>query len=129
MIFLNLKAITFSCFLSILFLIFNLYLAEFKPAQAITKASVVAVVDGIAISSIDLQNKVKLLLLTIGKEENTENVNQYRQEALDMLIDETLKTQAGISANPSALENALKTAPSFFERRQSFPINFPLSRP
>ncbi len=115
MIFLNLKTMTFSSFFAILFLIFQLVLVEIKPVYAITKASVVAVVDGIAISSIDLQNKIKLLLLTIGKKENTENISQYRQQALDMLIDETLKTQAGISANPSALENALKTAPSFFE--------------
>ncbi len=80
-----------------------------------TKASVIAVVNGTAISSIDLQNKIKLLLLTIGRSENTENINSYREEALEMLIDETLKTQAGISANPSAWDNAEETARSFFE--------------
>ncbi len=99
----------------ILFLTFQLFLTGSKPTYAATKASVVAVVDGIAISTIDLQNKVKLLLLTIGQEENADNVNQYREEALEMLIDETLKTQAGVSANPSALEIAKKTANSFFE--------------
>ena len=99
----------------ILFLTFQLFLTESKPTYAATKASVVAVVDGIAISTIDLQNKVKLLLLTIGQEENAENINQYREEALEMLIDETLKTQAGVSANPSAMEIAKKTANSFFE--------------
>ena len=80
-----------------------------------TKATVVAVVDGIAITSIDLQNKLKLLLLTIGKEENAENINQYRREALKMLVDETLKIQAGFKINPSAFENAEETAQAFLE--------------
>ena len=61
MIFLNLKTITFSSFFIISSLMFQVYLAESKPAYAITKASVVAVVNGIAISSIDLQDKLKLL--------------------------------------------------------------------
>ena len=36
-----------------------MYLAQSKPACSQTKASVVAVVDGTAISSVDLKNKVK----------------------------------------------------------------------
>ena len=96
-------------------LVLHLLFLEIKPAYAMTKATVVAVVDGIAITSIDLQNKLKLLLLTIGKEENAENINQYRREALEMLVDETLKIQAGFKINPSAFENAEETAQAFFE--------------
>ena len=96
-------------------LVLHLLFIEIKPAYAMTKATVVAVVDGIAITSIDLQNKLKLLLLTIGKEENAENINQYRREALEMLVDETLKIQAGFKINPSAFENAEETAQAFFE--------------
>ena len=86
-----------------------------NSAFAGTKASIVAVVNGVAISSIDLQNKVKLLIFTTGKIDNPENFLQYRQEALEMLIDETLKIQAGVSIKPSSLENAKNTARSFFE--------------
>ena len=85
-----------------------------NPAIAGTKASIVAVVNGVAVSSIDLQNKVKLLIFTTGKKDNPENVKQYRQEALEMLIDEALKIQAGVSIKPSSLENAEKAARSFF---------------
>ena len=92
-----------------------MYLAQSKPACSQTKASVVAVVDGTAISSVDLKNKVKLLLLTTGKIDNAENMKLYQEEALEMLIDETLKIQAARSLNSEALEQATTRARAFFE--------------
>ena len=94
---------------------FVLYIAFSKPLYAQTKVSIVAVVDGMAISSVDLENKIRLLLLTTGKSENSENFEQHREEALEMLIDETLKIQAGRSLNPDSLAQATTTARSFFE--------------
>ena len=85
------------------------------PATGQTTASVFAVVDGAAISSVDLENKIRLLLLTTGKIDNAENVKLYRDEALEMLIDETLKIQAGRSLNPEALTKATATARTLFE--------------
>ena len=106
------KLILLPTFLLLTFLAFATLL---NPTFAETKASIVAVVNGVAISSIDLQNKVKLLIFTTGKKDNPENFLQYRQEALEMLIDEALKIQAGVSIKPSSLENAENTARSFFE--------------
>jgi len=77
-----------------------LYLTQSLPATAQTTASVVAVIDGTAISSVDLENKIRLLLLTTGKSDNAENAKLYRDEALEMLIDETLKIQAGAFIEP-----------------------------
>ena len=94
---------------------FVLYIAFSKPLYAQTKVSIVAVVDGMAISSVDLENKIRLLLLTTGKSGNSENLEQHREEALQMLIDETLKIQAGRSLNPDSLAQATTTARSFFE--------------
>ena len=88
------KLILLSTFLLLTFLAITTLL---KPAFGGTKASIVAVVNGVAISSIDLQNNVKLLIFTTGKIDNPENFLQYRQEALEMLIDEALKIQAGVS--------------------------------
>ena len=107
--------VSFSSFLSFLLILFPLFLAQPKPATSQTKASVVAVIDGMAISSVDLENKVRLLLLTTGKIDNAENVELYQKEALEMLIDETLKIQAGRSLNPEALAQATTTARVFFE--------------
>jgi peptidyl-prolyl cis-trans isomerase SurA len=92
-----------------------LYLTQSLPATAQTTASVVAVIDGTAISSVDLENKIRLLLLTTGKSDNAENAKLYRDEALEMLIDETLKIQAGRSLNPESLTQATTTARAFFE--------------
>lgn len=92
-----------------------LYLIQSLPATAQTTASVVAVIDGTAISSVDLENKIRLLLLTTGKSDNAENAKLYRDEALEMLIDETLKIQAGRSLNPESLTQATTTARAFFE--------------
>ena len=92
-----------------------LYLTQSLPATAQTMASVVAVIDGTAISSVDLENKIRLLLLTTRKSDNAENVKLYRDEALEMLIDETLKIQAGRSLNPESLTQATTTARAFFE--------------
>ncbi len=92
-----------------------LYLIQSLPATAQTTASVVAVIDGTAISSVDLEHKIRLLLLTTGKNDNAENVKLYRDEALEMLIDETLKIQAGRLLNPEALAQATTTARAFFE--------------
>ena len=58
------KLILLPTFLLLTFLAFATLL---NPAFAGTKASIVAVVNGVAISSIDLQNKVKLLIFTTGK--------------------------------------------------------------
>ncbi len=101
--------------LSFLLMFFVLYIAFSKPLYAQTKVSIVAVVDGMAISSVDLENKIRLLLLTTGKSGNSENLEQHREEALEMLIDETLKIQAGRSLNPDSLAQATTTARSFFE--------------
>ena len=92
-----------------------LYLTQSLPATAQTTASVVAVIDGTAISSVDLENKIRLLLLTTGKSDNAENAKLYRDEALEMLIDETLKIQAGRSLNPESLTQATTTARAFFD--------------
>ena len=92
-----------------------LYLIQSLPATAQTTASVVAVIDGTAISSVDLEHKIRLLLLTTGKNDNAKNVKLYRDEALEMLIDETLKMQAGRSLKPEALAQATTTARAFFE--------------
>ena len=92
-----------------------MYLAQSKPACSQTKASVVAVVDGTAISSVDLKNKVKLLLLTTGKIDNAENMKLHQEEALEMLIDETLKIQAARSLNSEAIQQATTRARAFFE--------------
>ena len=94
---------------------FVLYIAFSKPLYAQTKVSIVAVVDGMAISSVDLENKIRLLLLTTGKSGNSQNLEQHREEALEMLIDETLKIQAGRSLNPDSLAQATTTAHSLFE--------------
>ena len=107
--------VSFSSFMSFLLILLPLYLAQSKPATAQTKASVVAVVDGAAISSVDLENKVRLLLLTRGKIDSTENVKLHREEALEMLIDETLKIQARRSLSPESLAQATNTARAFFE--------------
>ena len=106
------KLISLPTFLLLSFLAFATLL---NPAYAGTKASIVAVVNDVAISSIDLQNKVKLLIFTTGKKDNPENFLQYRQEALEMLVDEALKIQAGVSIKPSSLKNAENTARSYFE--------------
>ncbi len=106
------KLISLPTFLLLSFLAFATLL---NPAYAGTKASIVAVVNDVAISSIDLQNKVKLLIFTTGKKDNPDNFFQYRQEALEMLVDEALKIQAGVSIKPSSLKNAENTARSYFE--------------
>ena len=106
------KFILLPTFLLLIFLAFPILP---NSSFAGTKASIVAVVNGVAISSIDLQNKVKLLIFTTGKKDNPENFLQYRQEALEMLVDEALKIQAGVSIKPSSLENAENTARSYFE--------------
>ena len=101
------KLILLPTFFLLTFLAFATLL---NPAIAGTKASIVAVVNGVAISSIDLQNKVKLLIFTTGKIDSPENFLQYRQEALEMLIDEALKIQAGVSIKPNTLEDAANKA-------------------
>ena len=107
--------VSFRSYLSFLLMLLPLYLTQSLPATAQTTASVVAVIDGTAISSVDLENKIRLLLLTTGKSDNAENVKLYRDEALEMLIDETLKIQAGRSLNPESLTQATTTARAFFE--------------
>ena len=106
---------SFRTVLSFLLMLFVLYAAHSKQVFSQTKVSIVAVVDGTAISSVDLENKIRLLLLTTGKSSNTENLEQYREEALEMLIDETLKIQAARSLNPESIAQASTTARSFFE--------------
>ena len=90
-----------------------MYLAQSKPACSQTKASVVAVVDGTAISSVDLKNKVKLLLLTTGKIDNAENMKLHQEEALEMLIDETLKIHRGFHSHDY---RGIKNIPTLFEK-------------
>ena len=107
--------VSFRSYLSFLLMLLPLYLTQSLPATAQTTASVVAVIDGTAISSVDLENKIRLLLLTTGKSDNAENAKLYRDEALEMLIDETLKIQAGRSLNPESLTQATTTARAFFE--------------
>ncbi len=107
--------VSINSFISFLLILLPLYLTQSKPACAQIKASVVAIVDGTAISSVDLENKVKLLLLTTGKIDNAENMKLHQEEALEMLIDETLKIQAARSFNSEALEQATKRARAFFE--------------
>ena len=104
--------VSFRSYLSFLLMLLPLYLTQSLPATAQTTVSVVAVIDGAAISSVDLENKIRLLLLTTGKIDNAENVKLYRDEALEMLIDETLKIQAGRSLSPEALTQATTTAPN-----------------
>ena len=96
-------------------MILPLYLTQSLPATGQTTASVVAVINGAAISSVDLENKVRLLLLTRGKIDSTENVKLHREEALEMLIDETLKIQARRSLSLESLAQATNTARAFFE--------------
>jgi len=105
-------------------LVFSLVLIHiiFLPlnfAYAQVKASVVAIVDGTAISSIDLENKVQLLLLSTNKSAATEDLEQYRSAALEMLIDETLKIQAAQAINPNSFTEATASARSFFENAYS----------
>ena len=107
--------VSFRSCLSFLLMLLPLYLIQSLPATAQTTASVVAVIDGTAISSVDLEHKIRLLLLTTGKNDNAKNVKLYRDEALEMLIDETLKMQAGRSLKPEALAQATTTARAFFE--------------
>lgn len=59
--------------------------------------SVLAVVDGFPISSIDFEQRRNFLVKTTGIEINDENREQINRDVLQMLIDDVIKTREGLS--------------------------------
>ncbi|HKT54651.1 MAG TPA: peptidylprolyl isomerase [Caulobacteraceae bacterium] len=61
--------------------------------QASLKEGVVAVVNDSAISSWDLQQRIRLIIVTSGVKPTDQNIGQIEQEALNELINERLEIQ------------------------------------
>ena len=59
--------------------------------------TVLAVVDGFPISSIDFEQRRNFLVKTTGIEINAENSEQINRDVLQMLIDDVIKTREGLS--------------------------------
>jgi peptidyl-prolyl cis-trans isomerase SurA len=66
--------------------------AQDAPPSAL-RQGVVAIVNDIAISSYDLQQRVLLLVATSGVQPTAQNTPQFEQEAVNELIDEALEMQ------------------------------------
>jgi len=76
---------------------------------AADRASIKTTVNGIPITTIDLENRTRLLALLSGFDLTEENRAQLEADALDMLTDEMLKLQAGAEL-PPAIQNRARSA-------------------
>ncbi len=76
-------------------------LAGLPASFAADRASIKATVNGAPITTIDLENRTRLLALLSGFELSAENRAQLEADALEMLTDEMLKLQAGADLPPA----------------------------
>ena len=101
----------FSSLLCLLLLIFSM--GQPVAAQSI---SVIAVVNGEPITSLDLQERLDFLAFTTGQTITEKNKPEFSRDALQLLIDEKLKIQAANMIDPSIVSNAKMNARTLVER-------------
>ena len=83
--------------------------AFFSGANAQTVV-VKSLVNGEPITSLDLEERLKFLSFTTGREITGLNRLQFERDALQILVDEKLKTQAARQIDPSILSSARTNA-------------------
>ena len=81
-------------------------LAGLPASFAADRASIKTTVNGTPITTIDLENRTRLLALLSGIELRDENRAQLEADALEMLVDEMLKLQAGADLPPAIQSRA-----------------------
>lgn len=91
------------------FLLLLLSAAVAKPALAQTE-SIAAVVNGVAISSTDVQNRVRLFALSSGIPMSPDALDRLKPQILSQLIDEKLRLQAIERAHIVVPEKAIASA-------------------
>jgi peptidyl-prolyl cis-trans isomerase SurA len=99
--------------LTYLALIFATFCAVISPASA--TISILAIVNGEPVTSYELEQRIALLTDATNIEVNDSNRQRIRDDALQMLIDETLKDQSALRANPNVRSVALAKANEFIE--------------
>ena len=92
-------ALNFLCLLAVL-------LAVLPASFAADRASIKTTVNGSPITTIDLENRTRLLALLSGFDLTEENRAQLEADALEMLTDEMLKLQAGTELPPAVQSRA-----------------------
>lgn len=105
----GLTALKFLC------LFLTALLAGLPASFAADRASIKTTVNGAPITTIDLENRTRLLALLSGFELSAENRAQLEADALEMLTDEMLKLQAGADLPPAIQSRARGAARQLLE--------------
>lgn len=92
------------------YLILCFAIAGLVPLSYAQTVSVVAVVDGEAITNLDLENRLNYLLVTTGLQLTDDNEAQLRSDVLNMLIDDKLKIKEATRFAPSMISAGRTTA-------------------
>lgn len=92
--------------------------AGLPAARAADKVSIKMIVNGAPITTIDLENRTRLLALLSGIAITAENRPRLETDALDMLTDEMLKLQAAENLPPETQSRARQAARQLMD--QSF---------
>ena len=90
-------------------LVATMFLSSAQIAHA-QKLSIVTIVNGEPITSLDLAERNKFLSLITGLGAGEIDVERVRNDALQMLIDERLKFQAGNDLDPTLLSRSRQAA-------------------
>ncbi len=90
-----------------------LFMAAPAPANAAGQEGIAAIVNADAITISNVEDRLKLMIVSSGMPYNDDIRNRLRGQVLNMLVDEALQMQearaAGISVTPEEIENGFAT--------------------
>ena len=81
-----------------------------QPLKASENISVVALVNGEPITSLDIKNRINFIGSITGLEVNNSTIDDIRRDALQNLIDEKIKVQQALQDVPAILSAARRKA-------------------
>ncbi|MCH1515541.1 MAG: hypothetical protein L7U52_02410, partial [Alphaproteobacteria bacterium] len=88
----------------------SVMVTENQPLKASENISVVALVNGEPITSLDIKNRINFIGSITGLEVNNSTIDDIRRDALQNLIDEKIKIQQARQDVPAILSAARRKA-------------------
>ncbi len=98
-----------------------LFAAATGAVRAQQEARIAAVVDGKAISVMDLVNRTRLVMFGAGLSPTEENMNRLMPQILNAMIDEVLQRQEAEAQNVTVLPQEVENALAGLEQRNNLP--------